>query len=358
MLRRIKFILSILILILIAPAGFMVTGASAQDEPPAEEYIPEGDPTPPPPLAVRNPDLVVIPSGEAQVYMVPTMSGVYFYDGYWYRHHHGVWFRAGAYNDPWAFVQPPMVPSFVTGIPPAYPFYLPRGYHRIHYGEFHSHWHAWDRDRHWHKQHWFQHERRADVRQARERQAHVRMEKERHLRQERVRSDKVGYKQRLADHTKHDKSAHSDKNGKIDKDKGGKLDKTGKLDKDKTGRVDKDKGGKLDKTGKLDKDKTGRIDKDKGGKVDKAGKLDKGRTGRTDKTGSTGNTTSKSGATRTDGIKKTGSTTTKTGGTTKVNNQPKPQPQQRVKPKPQPRPQPKPQPKPQPREQKNKDNVR
>ena len=300
MLRRIILVLSLLIIVLNAPVGFMVTGASAQDSPPPEEFIPEGDPTPPQPLAIQDPELVVVPSGEAQVYMVPNMLGVYFYGGHWYRHHHGVWFRASSYNEPWVFVQPRVVPSFVSGISPAYAYYLPRGYHRIHYGEFHSHWRTWDRERHWHNQHWFKNERRAEVRHARERQAHARVEKERHQRQERVKTDKVGYKNRLADHERRNKSTPSDKTGKIDKtDKTGKIDKTGKVDK-------------TDKTGKIDK---------------------------TGKTSTTGNTT------------KTDGTTTKTSGTTKISNQPKPQPKPQVQqPKPQPKPQvqqPRPQPKPQ-----------
>ena len=209
MLRRIIFILSFLIIALSAPVGFMVMGASAQDQPPPEEYIPEGDPTPPPVLTVQNPELVVVPSGEAQVYMVPNMTGVYFYGGSWYRYHHGVWFRAASYNEPWVFVESPVVPSFVVGISPFYAFYLPRGYHRIHYGEFHSHWRTWDREKHWHNERWFKNERRAEVRQAHERQAHARMEKDRHQRQERVKADKVGFKNRLADPARHNKPTPS-----------------------------------------------------------------------------------------------------------------------------------------------------
>jgi hypothetical protein len=153
---------------------------------PAEEYIPEGDPTPPPPLAIREPELVVVPSGNAQVYMVPSMVGVYFYGGSWYRFHHGVWFRAAFYNDPWVLVAPAIVPRFVVGIPPAYPLYLPPAYHRIHYRDFHSHWRTWDRERYWHRYDWYRNERRADIRRERERQAHARMERDRQIRVERI----------------------------------------------------------------------------------------------------------------------------------------------------------------------------
>jgi hypothetical protein len=364
MFRRSIFILGILIIVLCAPVGFMVTGASAQDQPPPEEFIPEGDPTPPPVLTVQNPELVVVPSGEAQVYMVPNMAGVYFYGGRWYRHHHGVWFSANVYNEPWVFVEPPMVPSFVVGISPFYPFYLPRGYYRIHYGEFHSHWRTWDRERHWHNQPWYKNERRAEVRHTRERQAHARMEKDRHQRQERVRTDKVGYKNRLAEHERHNKPTHSDKT-----DKTGKVDKTGKIDK--TGKT-----GKIDKTGSTGSTtKTGGITKTGGATTKTSGTGTAGSTGNTTKTGGITKTSGATTKTVGTGTTRTGSTT-KTGGTTKVSNQPKPQVQQRVQqqPKPQtqqrvqqqPKPQvqqrvqqqPKPKPQPRTKENDNKHNVR
>ena len=114
MLRRSTLMLGLIIIALIAlraPVGVMAQEVSVEVTPPAEEFIPEGDPTPPPELTVQNPDLVVVPSGEQQVYMVPNMAGVYFYDGHWYRHHHGVWFTAESYNEPWVFVEPPVFPQ-------------------------------------------------------------------------------------------------------------------------------------------------------------------------------------------------------------------------------------------------------
>jgi hypothetical protein len=196
-LQRNIFVLCFLIVAVCIPAAGFAMGLNAEAQPPpavqgevqqlpAEEYIPEGDPTPPPPLAVRDPQLVVVPSGEAQVYMVPNMVGVYFYGGSWYRFHHGVWFRAGIYSDPWVLVAPAIVPSFVIGISPAYALYLPPTYHRIHYRDFHSHWRTWDRERHWHRYDWYRHEQRIDVRRERERHSHARMEKERHVRNERI----------------------------------------------------------------------------------------------------------------------------------------------------------------------------
>jgi hypothetical protein len=182
-------------------------------EVPPEEFIPEGNPTPPPTLAVQNPELVVVPSGNASVYMVPNMAGVYFYGGTWYRFHHGVWFRAGLYSEPWVMINTPLVPSFVVGISPAYALYLPPSYHRIHYGEFHSHWRTWDRERRWERESWYRNERRAEIREARERRAHERMATERRERAERIKADKVGYKDRMRDPGKYNKPIPSKQAG-------------------------------------------------------------------------------------------------------------------------------------------------
>jgi hypothetical protein len=257
---------------------------------PAEEYIPEGDPTPPPPLAVREPELVVVPSGEAQVYMVPNTVGVYFYGGTWYRYHHGVWFSTGVYNAPWVVVGTPLVPSFVVGISPAYALYLPPSYHRIRYGEFHSHWRTWDRERRWERESWYKNERRAEVRQARERQARERVQRDRRERTERVKADKVGYKKRLADPGRYNKT-----------DKTGSTTKTGvtKTGVTKTG-VTKDG---VTKTGvtKTGVTKTG-VTKDG---VTKTGVTKTGVT----KTGVTKDGVTKTGVTKT-GVTKTGVTKT------------------------------------------------
>jgi len=161
--------------------------AAGYQEYPSEEYIPEGDYTPPPPLAIQEPEMVVVPSGNTYVYMLPNMSGVYFYNGYWYRYHHGVWFRSNIYNGAWVYVDPQYVPRYVVDIPPAYSLYLPGNYYRIHYYDFHRSWRTWDRDRHWQKERWFQQERRADIRRDRIRQANVRMEQDRRMRDQRIR---------------------------------------------------------------------------------------------------------------------------------------------------------------------------
>lgn len=122
----------------------------------------------PPPISfAAPPDVVVVPSGESYVYMVPNRVGLYFYGGHWYRYHLGHWFRSDIYNGSWGLIDIGLVPSFVLDIPPEYPRFLPRGYHRLHYGDFYRNWNSWDRDRHWHNRDWFRREMRPDVRQQR-----------------------------------------------------------------------------------------------------------------------------------------------------------------------------------------------
>ena len=207
--RRSVFLLCLLMFTIITPVGVLAqdvapTPVAAQELAP-EEYITEGDPTPPPQLQVQEPELVVVPSGDTQVYMVPNTVGVYFYGGRWYRHHHGVWFGADAYDAPWASVELALVPSFVVDISPAYALYLPPSYPRIHYHEFDSNWRTWDRERHWDRYDWYRNERRDDIRRDRMNRANERMTIDRRERDVRVKADPIGYKNRLADPTKYNK---------------------------------------------------------------------------------------------------------------------------------------------------------
>ncbi len=141
----------------------------------------------PAPLAFEEPpDVVVVPSGETYVYMVPNMTGVYFYDGYWYRFHRGHWFRSTVYNGSWGFIETSVVPAVVVDVPPEYPRYLPHDYHRIHYADFDRHWRGWERERHWHGYGWYKKESRADVRREREH----RIERE-HIQAARIRGEHV-----------------------------------------------------------------------------------------------------------------------------------------------------------------------
>ena len=111
---------------------------------------------PPPPLVFpRPPDVVVVPSGASDVYMVPDTVGLYFHGGYWYRFHGNHWFRGSHYGGPWRPIEVSLVPRGVAVIPPDYILGMPPGYHRIHYGEFHSHWRDWDRNHYWRSHDWY-----------------------------------------------------------------------------------------------------------------------------------------------------------------------------------------------------------
>lgn len=111
---------------------------------------------PPPPLEFAGPpDVVVVPSGTSDVYLVPNMAGLYFSGGNWYRFHRGYWFRASLYSGPWITIREALVPGAVVVIPPDYVLGMPPGYHRIHYGDFHGHWRDWGRNHYWNRYGWY-----------------------------------------------------------------------------------------------------------------------------------------------------------------------------------------------------------
>ncbi len=134
-----------------------------------------GQMLPPPPLAVQGPpDVVVVPSEQYPddyVYMVPNSVGVYVYEGFWYRNYNGNWFRSPAYNGVWASVGISILPPIILSIPLEYALFLPSGYHRIHYSDYHTHWREWENDRYWSHKNWYKEEMRADIR--RDRMRHI-----------------------------------------------------------------------------------------------------------------------------------------------------------------------------------------
>jgi hypothetical protein len=149
----------------------------AQPPPPEMGEAEVAEAPPPPPLGFATPpDVVVVPSGENYVYMVPNTFGVYFFGGFWYRYHSGYWFRASAYNAPWVPLAARAIPRVIIDVPPEYIYSLPPQYHRIHYNEFHRSWRDWDRNRAWHRQDWFRHEMRADI--VRDRHRYIERERE------------------------------------------------------------------------------------------------------------------------------------------------------------------------------------
>jgi len=103
---------------------------------------------PPPAYVIQTPPQVVLIPG-TYVYFVPNIGmDILFYHGYWYRPHAGRWYRASAYNGPWVYIVPRMVPAAIIGLPPDYRR-IPPGYVPIPYVELRVNWRRWERDRYW-----------------------------------------------------------------------------------------------------------------------------------------------------------------------------------------------------------------
>lgn len=117
------------------------------------------------------PDMVVAPSGNTYVYMAPDYPGVYFYEGVWYRWWNGGWYDAPDWGSRWSRVRYSTVPQVVVILPPTYVREFPSDYRRLSYREYHNNWKKWDEQHYWHKQDWYRHELRDDVRRDRTRQA-------------------------------------------------------------------------------------------------------------------------------------------------------------------------------------------
>ena len=115
---------------------------------------------PPPLVFTTPPDVMVVPSGAAYVYMVPGMPGLYFYNSFWYRFYGGHWYWAHTYNGRWSYIETHLVPRYISDVPPDYYRYLPPRYHRIHYNDFHRDWYRWDKSRHWDRYDWYKREYR------------------------------------------------------------------------------------------------------------------------------------------------------------------------------------------------------
>ena len=74
----------------------------------------------PPPIVVAAPPAVVLIPG-SEIYFVPHPEiDVFFYGGYWWSPRGAAWYRAGAYNGPWAVVEHRFVPHAVIGVPRNY----------------------------------------------------------------------------------------------------------------------------------------------------------------------------------------------------------------------------------------------
>jgi hypothetical protein len=192
----------------------------------------------PPPIDIAEPEMVVVPSGNEYVYMVPNVAGVYFYGGSWYRYYGGGWYSATVWGGPWVGIG--VAPGVVVAIDPFYPFYLPVGYFRIGWWDFHNHWRGWGSGHYWHSRPWFKHEMRADVRS--HRMSQIRSDRSRGI--DRSKVGRTGSSGGVS------KTGTVGKTGKVGKT--GTVGKTGKIGK--TGTVGKT--GSLNKTGTKTMSKT------------------------------------------------------------------------------------------------------
>ncbi len=96
------------------------------------------------------PAVVLIPS--TYVYFVPDVGvDIFFYHGYWYRPHHGHYYRATSYNGPWVTLAPKAVPKAIMYVPSDFRR-VPPGHQRIQHAELVKNWETWEKEKHWDKQ--------------------------------------------------------------------------------------------------------------------------------------------------------------------------------------------------------------
>ena len=96
------------------------------------------------------PSVLLIPS--TYVYFAPDVEvDILFYHGYWYRPHHGHYYRATSYNGPWGAIAPSSVPRAVSRVPSDFR-HVPPGHARIPHGELKKNWKTWEKEKHWDNQ--------------------------------------------------------------------------------------------------------------------------------------------------------------------------------------------------------------
>ncbi len=104
----------------------------------------------PPVVIAAPPAVVLIPS--TYVYFVPDVEvDIFFYHGYWYRPHHGHYYRATSYDGPWVILAPKAVPKAIMYVPADF-HRVPPGHQRIQHAELMNHWESWEKEKHWDKQ--------------------------------------------------------------------------------------------------------------------------------------------------------------------------------------------------------------
>jgi len=151
----------------------------------------------PPPIAFGAPPAVIVLPDTDDVYAVPDREDMFFWDGWWWRHWEGGWYRSQYYDRGWGYYD--RVPSFYFDVDPGWRrYYRDHDWHghrwdydRIPYDRLQQNWHSWHNDRHWERQGtWGVHDyrprplpQREELRQQREQEYHQRPEVQRHERQ-------------------------------------------------------------------------------------------------------------------------------------------------------------------------------
>jgi hypothetical protein len=104
----------------------------------------------PPVVIPAPPAVVLIPA--TYVYFVPDISAdIFFYHGYWYRPHHGDYYRATSYNGPWVTLAHSAVPKAIMYVPADFRR-VPPGHQKIQHADLMKHWDTWEKEKHWDKQ--------------------------------------------------------------------------------------------------------------------------------------------------------------------------------------------------------------
>jgi hypothetical protein len=99
----------------------------------------------PPPIVVAEPPVVVmIPQSRVSFVPDPHVD-VFFYEGYWWSPRGAAWYRARAYNGPWAVVERWRVPGAIIYVPRDYRARYGQERH-IPYGQWKKNHDRWERE--------------------------------------------------------------------------------------------------------------------------------------------------------------------------------------------------------------------
>ena len=109
---------------------------------------------PPPVKHTVTPPLVVIPG--TYIYVVPNgKSGLFYYDGFWYRQHKDKWFRSPRYyGRHWTGMRDADMPKEMLSVPPDYRDRI-QGREHLRYRDVRHNWskwkdaHKWESDPGW-----------------------------------------------------------------------------------------------------------------------------------------------------------------------------------------------------------------